>query len=133
MNVLLIDDDAGVRQTFGRILENEGFDVTAVGGSVAAFAVLRNRSFEAIVCDVVLPLADGTTLYESIQEDFPNMADRVIFVSGFTADEKIKRLLDYTGQPYLTKPVKIEDLVEAVRQVVDRAGPCGTHQEDPAL
>ena len=118
MSVLLIDDDPGIRKTFGRALEKAGFDVTVVGGSVAAFAELRNRSFEAIVCDVVLPLADGTVLYETIQKDFPDMADRVIFVSGWVKDEKTRRLLEYTGRPFLAKPVKPAVLVKAVREVV---------------
>ena len=121
MSVLLIDDDPGVRQTFGRALERAGFDVTIVGGSVAAFAELRNRSFEAIVCDVILPVADGTSLFEEVRDRFPQMADRVIFVSGFTADEKIRQLLEYTGQPYLTKPVKLGVLVDTVQQVIARA------------
>jgi len=119
MSVLLIDDDPGVRATLGRALEKAGFDVTAVGGSVAAFAELGKRSFQAIVCDVVLPLADGTVLYESIQDDFPDMADRVIFVSGWIKDEKTRRLLEYTGRPFLTKPVKPATLVQAVREVID--------------
>ena len=123
MSVLLIDDDPGVRQTFGRALEQAGFDVTSVGGSVAAFAAIRKKSFEAIVCDVILPIRDGTSLYEVLRERFPEMADRVIFVSGFAADEKIRQLLEYTGQPYLTKPVKLSVLVDTVQQVIDRAEP----------
>ncbi len=121
MSVLLIDDEPGVRETFSRILEKAGFEVTAVGGAVAAFSELKKRSFQVIVCDVILPIADGTSFYEILRDRFPEMADRVIFVSGFTADEKVKRLLEYTGQPYLTKPVKIDALVGAVRQVVGRA------------
>ncbi len=120
MNVLVIDDDQGVRATFGGILKRAGFDVTAVGGSVAAFAKLKRQAFQAIVCDVILPVADGTSLYERLLQEFPEMADRVIFVSSWVGDEKVKRLLEYTGRPYLMKPVKIEKLVETVRQVADR-------------
>ena len=118
--VLLVDDDPGVRVAFSRGLERAGFDVKAVGGSVAAFAELRNRSFHVIVCDVILPIADGTTLYEEISIKFPEMADRMIFVSGWTKDDKIRRLLEYTGQPFLAKPVKLDTLVGTVRQVVAR-------------
>ena len=105
MSVLLIDDDPGVQRTFGGILRKAGFDVTVVGGSVAAFAELKKRSFQAIVCDVILPIADGTSFYEELQNVFPKMADRVIFVSGWVKDEKTRRLLEYTGRPFLAKPV----------------------------
>ena len=128
MSVLLVEDDPGVRQTFGSILERAGFSITAVGGGVAAFAELRKKSFDAVVCDVILPLVDGTSFYEAMRDEFPELSDRVIFVSGWVGDEKIRRLLDYTGQPYLTKPVKIQTLVETVQQIAgyaDDKGPAG--------
>ncbi len=121
MKVLLIDDDPGIREAFRRILEREGFAITTVGGAVAAFAELKLHCFEAIVCDVILPVADGTSFYEELQETYPQMAPRVVFVSGWVEDEKVKRLLEYTGQPFLQKPVDFGELVRVVRQTVDRA------------
>ncbi len=119
--VLLIDDESGIRESFTRILERDGFAVTAVGGAVAAFAELKLHCFQAIVCDVILPVADGTSFYEELQQEFPEMESRVVFVSGWVGDEKIKGLLEYTGQPFLQKPVDFEELVRVVRQTVDRA------------
>ena len=121
MRVLLIDDDPGIRESFRRILERDGFALTTVGGVVAAFAVLKFHCFEAIVCDVILPVADGTSFYEELQEEYPEMASRVVFVSGWVEDEKIKGLLEYTGQPFLQKPLDFGELGRVVRQTVDRA------------
>lgn len=121
MKVLLIDDDLGIRESFRRILERDGFAVTTVGGAVAAFAELKLHSFEAIVCDVILPVVDGTIFYEKLQDEYPEMASRVVFVSGWVEDEKVKGLLEYTGQPFLQKPVDFGELVRVVREAVDRA------------
>ncbi|MCH7474743.1 MAG: response regulator [Gemmatimonadetes bacterium] len=119
--LLIIDDDRGVRKSFRRILERDGFAVTTVGGAVAAFAELKLHRFEAIVCDVILPEADGTTFFEELREEYPEMASRVVFVTGWIEEEKIKGLLEYTGQPFLPKPVDFGELVRVVRQTVARA------------
>ncbi len=121
MKLLLIDDDRGVRESFRRILERDGFAVTTVGDAVAAFAELKLHCFQAIVCDVILPVADGTSFYEELQEEYPEMASRVVFVSGWVEDEKVKGLLEYTGQPFLQKPVDFGELVRVIRQTVDLA------------
>ena len=123
MNVLVIDDDPGVREAFTRILEKVQFDVTSVGAGVAAFAELKKQSFDAIVCDVILPVADGTSFYEELRLVYPEMASHVAFVTGWQDDEKVTRLLEYTGQPYLNKPVELDDLINLVRQVADDAEP----------
>ncbi len=121
MKVLLIDDDPGIREAFRRILEREGFAITTVGGAVAAFAELKLHCFEAIVCDVILPEADGTSFFEELKEEYPEMESRVEFVTGWIEEEKVKRLLEYTGQPFLPKPVDFGELVRVVRQTVVRA------------
>jgi len=121
MKVLLIDDDPGIRESFRRILERDGLAVTTVGSAAAAFAELRLHCFQAIVCDVILPVADGTSFFEELQEEYPEIAARVVFVSGWVEDEKIKGLLEYTGQPFLQKPVDFGELVRVVRQTADRA------------
>ncbi len=121
MKALLIDDDPGIRESFSRILERDGFAVTTVGGAVAAFAELKLHCFQAIVCDVILPVADGTSFFEELQEEYPEMASRVVFVTGWVQDEKIKGLLEYTGRPFLQKPVDFHELVRVVRETVDRA------------
>ena len=122
MKVLLIDDDAEVRDAFARILEKSGFEVTRVDGAHPAFDALETGSFDAIVCDVILPKLDGTTFYEDLAERYPKMAERVLFVTGWSGDDKVIRLLKYTGRPFLNKPVELEDLVGAVREVAELAG-----------
>ncbi|MCH7717256.1 MAG: response regulator [Gemmatimonadetes bacterium] len=119
--VLIIDDDRGVRKSFRGVLERDGFAVTTVGGAVAAFAELKLHRFEAIVCDVILPETDGTTFFEELQEEYPEMASRVVFVTGWIEEEKIKGLLEYTGQPFLAKPVDFGELGRVIRQTVARA------------
>ena len=118
MQVLIIEDDNAVRLAYKKVLEGTGFSVTAVGDGVDAFAYLKKTKFDAILCDVALPGLEGTTFYEHLQEQYPQMADRVVFVTGYAKDANTKKLLEHTGRPYLSKPVEMKDLLATVNKLV---------------
>lgn len=121
MDVLIIDDDASVRHAFARILKAAGFTVTEAGSANEAIGLVSRQDFKAVVCDVVLPAMDGTTLYETLAHAAPALAERVIFVTGWTGDPKTQRLLEHSGRPVLAKPVDAAQLVDAVRRTVQGA------------
>ena len=117
VNVLLIEDDPDVSKSFTGALERQGFRVTAVNAADRAFEELRRSSFDVIVCDVILPRMEGTTFFDRLKDDFPNMTGRVLFVTGWSGEEKTRRLVEYTGRPFLQKPVEMDVLVKAVREI----------------
>jgi CheY-like chemotaxis protein len=120
MDVLLADDDVQVRDGLAKVLRKYGFRVETAENGLAAFAELQQKTYHAIVSDVMMPYMDGIRLYERLATDFPELAQRVVFITGYAGDLKVWEFLDTTGQPVLTKPFDVVDLVRAVRAV---AGP----------
>ncbi len=117
MHTLIIDDDATLGSAFARVLEQAGFTTVMVGTAFAGLTELDRHRFAAIVCDFVLPAMDGATFYDRLCEVRPDLADRVIFVTGWAGDQKTRRLLEHSGCPVLNKPVDLQELVAAVRRV----------------
>jgi DNA-binding response OmpR family regulator len=117
VNVLLVEDDPTVSKIFTIVLERAGFAVTSVANAVDALAVLGQSPFHAIVCDLILPRAEGTTFYDELRSTFPDMAERVLFVTGWANEPKSRALLEHTGRPFLAKPVEATELVAAVRRI----------------
>ena len=117
MQVLIIEDDAPVRHSYVKILEQAGFEVTSASNGVDAFRVLPKGTFQAVVCDVALPGLEGTTFFELLSQRYPDLAERVLFVTGYGRDDNTRRLLEHTGRPFLTKPVELPHLVAAVTKV----------------
>jgi DNA-binding response OmpR family regulator len=120
MDVLIVDDDVSVRESEKRILERAGFDVETAGNGLAAFAELQQRSFSAMVCDIRMPFLDGKSFYEQVEEFFPDIANRTVFVTGFSSEDDTRQFLESSGQPFLEKPVELVDLVNAVRKMVEK-------------
>ena len=121
--ILIVEDDQAVRDAFTRTLRHGGFHVTTAENGVAALQVLGQQTFDAIISDYRMPELGGQGFYEQLEERFPSMASRIVFVTAYAEDPKIRKFLDQTGQPILGKPVETRDLLEAVKQLVARKGP----------
>ena len=121
--ILIVDDDQAVRDAFTRTLRHAGFSVTAADNGVTALQLLAQRDFDAIVSDYRMSELGGQGFYEQLEERFPALASRVVFVTAYADDPKIRVFLDQTGQPVLSKPVETQDLVDAVTQLATRRRP----------
>ena len=116
--VLVIDDDATVRDLLRRMLEREGFRVvTAATGSEGLF-VARQISPCAITLDVMMPSMDGWTMLSRLKED-PDLSKIPVIMVSMLSEEKRGYALG--ADHYLLKPVQRQALVE----ILDR------YRQDP--
>ena len=118
--VLVVEDDRPNREAFKKILKHAGFEVASVENGLEALDLLAQEEYEAIVCDISMPLLSGIGFYEQLEETSPDMASRVIFVTAYAEDPRVREYIKKTGQPLMEKPVELPALVEAVRQVATR-------------
>ena len=124
MNVLIIDDDAGIRQTLGAALESQGHTVAAAANRAAAEKKLRAESFEAAFLDIRLGADNGLDLLPELLRLSPRLA--VIVITAYSSIETavlaIQRgAFDYLAKPF--KPAQITQLLERVakaRQIETR-------------
>ncbi|NIM49500.1 MAG: response regulator [Gemmatimonadales bacterium] len=121
MDVLVIDDDPDSRASLQKVIEHAGYAVRSVDNGLAAFAEIQQRSYKAIVCDIVLPFMDGVGFYEQLQEDYPHLAKRVLFVTAWAEEPTVHRFLEQTERPFLPKPYDIGLLTTVLQEMVDEA------------
>ena len=119
MDILVIEDDPTVQQIITKALERGGYMVKCVDNGLQALAELQDATFRAIVCDVGLPFLEGKSLYDHIKEDYPEMAARMLFVTGMANDPETKRFLEHTGRPVVAKPFELAELMSVVRSVAE--------------
>lgn len=115
MDVLIIDDDPAVRRTVGKALGRAGYTVEAVDNGLAAGAALRQRSYRAIVCDIRMPFLDGVSFYDELAKADPDIAGRVVFVTGFADEPTIQAFLERIDRPVVEKPFALDDLLAVVK------------------
>ena len=119
MRILVVDDDAVNRQAMVLLLEREGHQVVAVENGLEAMERLgdRDTAFDAVVTDLQMPRLGGRAMYEQLVNGRPLVAKRFVFVTGDQARGETRSFLENCGQPSVTKPYDLGDLINAIGTV----------------
>ncbi|OLC86201.1 MAG: hypothetical protein DMD38_15560 [Gemmatimonadetes bacterium] len=119
MRILVVDDDAVNRQAMVLLLEREGHQIVAVENGLEAMERLgeRDSTFDAIVTDLQMPRLGGRAMYEQLVNSRPLVARRFVFVTGDQARDETRSFLENCGQPSVTKPYDLGDLINAIGTV----------------
>ena len=117
--VLVADDQPHVRRVIERILTGAGYSVVGVADGKAAVLVAAREPFHLVILDAVMPELGGRAAYEQICKARPEM--RVLFASGYGAEELTARFLADTNVPLIRKPFDPNLLLRTVRAILDAA------------
>ncbi len=126
LNVLVVDDEPGIRQATARFLNRSGIQVRAVSDGAEALRALRTQSFDVILCDVRMPGMNGRDFLIRLREQTPQLVSTLIFATGDTFDTDTAALLADAGAPSLVKPFDFDALERLVRDIAARAARRGT-------
>lgn len=118
--ILLVEDYTASRKTLALLLETSGYDVDTAANGREAVVLLGEHGYDVIVSDIQMPAMDGFELYRQIQQRWPHLAPRVVFMTAHRSD---RPQTDPKGSPppVLSKPFTLQRLREAVACVISRA------------
>jgi K+-sensing histidine kinase KdpD len=114
--VLVVDDEEAVAAVLKDMLEELQQEVTvATAVDIALRHLVTDRSaFDVVTLDLRMPDGSGQAFYTVLQKQFPDVAGRVIFVTGDSADAETQQFLTTSQRPVLTKPLRLQALAEAL-------------------
>jgi CheY-like chemotaxis protein len=119
--VLLVEDEAGVRNLARQALQARGYRVLEAADGEEALRLCRQYTgrIHLLLSDVVMPRMSGRELRQQMAHLSPNT--RVIFTSGYTDDAIVRHGVQQAESDFLQKPFTINGLLRKVREVLDRA------------
>jgi len=111
--VLIVDDEASVRQALGRIIEAQGHSVLEAGDGVEALEMLGKHGIDLAIVDLMMPRMDGLELMGRMRRDHAHA--KVIVISGF---EEIIDLAERERDvvTILRKPFEVDDVAAALQK-----------------
>lgn len=115
-HILIIDDEAGLRQTMARILLRAGFEVTTVGSGKESLAIITEHTFDLVYLDIRMPDMNGLEVLKTIHAQLPELP-----VILFTAQPDLHSAVEALRRgatDYLMKPLKPEILVDRTRVII---------------
>lgn len=121
--VLIVDDEKNIRATLARGLRLEGYRTEEAGDGVEALALLGDghSGVDLVLTDLALPNMDGLALARELRQARPKVP--VLFMTGYTSDESVRRTAALRGHPLIEKPFTADLLVSRVREALDAAAP----------
>jgi CheY-like chemotaxis protein len=117
-SVLIVEDEQALAAAVAEALTDAGLQVDRAGDGQEALACVRNANYDVVICDLKMPRVDGMTLYRAIAAATPELARRVIFVTGDVAGTDAERFLEESGCRWLSKPFRLSELLRAVRETL---------------
>lgn len=113
-SILIVDDEADVRDTLTDILRGAGHQVLAAASGREALQRMEEAMHDVVVTDMRMADFDGRDLYREIERRWPDRARRVVFVTGDTLTSTLREFAQACGRPVIEKPF----LPSEVRRVV---------------
>ncbi len=117
-NVLIVEDEAVLRLTFARFLEDAGYSVRAAENYAEAVRHLEEDHFDVVVTDIVLGGETGVDILRYFRKNSPETM--VIMITGEPSIETATEAVRLGAFDYLSKPVTGDALKRVVRMAVDR-------------
>jgi len=118
MRLLIVDDDAGLRQSLALLLQEGGDEVVAEGDPEQALRRAAAESFEAILCDVRMPKMDGLTFLRRYRAE--GGAALLIMMSAYGNEDTALAAMREGAYDYLHKPFRPDEVTMTVRKAEER-------------
>jgi signal transduction histidine kinase/CheY-like chemotaxis protein len=117
--VLVVDDDAWLRDVTTQLLESLGYRTASAASGEEAVQYLQDHPVDLLVLDMIMPSGwDGAETYRRVLHFWPQQ--RAILLSGFAESERVAEAQRLGAGPYLRKPATRNELAKAVRSELDR-------------
>ncbi len=115
-NILVVDDERGIREQLEGILRDEGFSVSSVGSGEDALAALSRELFDLVLLDILLPGMDGIEVLR--QARAAGHRTPVVVISGHAGAELAVRAVREGAADFMEKPLALERVLVTVRNTL---------------
>jgi len=117
-HVLIVDDEPAVRRTVRGVLELSGFECTESENGLSALEWLKDNHTDLILVDYYMPIMNGLSLLEKIQNTLNGHTPRVIMLSGVIQEKEKLKAMDLGAYAIIDKPCNFRELVVKVNEAI---------------
>jgi ATP-dependent Lon protease len=115
--VLVVDDEEIARTNLEYILRKEGHQVATAANGMEALAKVKTQEFDVVLTDLKMEKMDGIQLLESVKQIAPHT--EIVMVTGYATVSSAVDALKKGAAHYLSKPIKLDELRDTVREIID--------------
>ena len=115
--ILIVDDEATIRDTLCTVLKEEGFDAESAENGRAALEKIQQNNYDLVITDLRMPEMDGLELLKAVKLNSPQTS--VIIITAYGSMESAIEALRLGAFDYLIKPLDFDDVILRVRRLME--------------
>jgi two-component system, NtrC family, response regulator AtoC len=115
--ILVVDDEARMRDLVAKVLAREGYTVQALPRSQDVLQVLKEGPVDLVISDIRMPEMDGLTLLQEVKRVAPETS--MLLMTAFGSIDTAVQAIKAGAYDYLTKPFKIDEVIVVVRRAME--------------
>lgn len=121
MPILLIEDEPSVAAFLRTALERRGYEVITSPSAAEALQLLASGDFRGVISDFRTPGGiTGADVHDWLCRHRPELASRILFITGDTANRETAALLAQSSVPFIEKPFRIHLLMAAIERTIGK-------------
>jgi PAS domain S-box-containing protein len=117
-NILIVDDDEGMRQTLELILKKEDYQLATAGTGETGLALAREQFFNIALLDIRLPDVTGTDLLPQLKKLHPDM--EILLITGYATLESAMQAVAEGAYHYFIKPLNMDEVSAKIKEALDK-------------
>lgn len=117
--LLIIDDDAHLREGLAEVLELEGFDCVKAASAAQGLSMAKTQGPQVVLSDIQLPDSSGFQICQSLRRLSKDMI-LILMTGRFLSSEEKTQGFSLGADEYITKPFDIKELIVRIRQLLSR-------------
>ena len=119
LHILVVDDEEPIRVALERFLTREGHRVVIAATGGEALESAASQYFDVILLDMRMPDVSGQQIFERWTRERPDLAARIVFLTGDVVSPDLQSFLSRTGRPLISKPFQFGEILQALPQQSD--------------
>ena len=120
--LLVIEDEPSVMAFLSAALERHGYNMVPASSGAEGLKLLAAGEYLGVISDMRTPGGvNGADVHAWIVEHRPQLASRVLFITGDTVNEETLAILRKTGAPCVEKPFRVQQLMAVVQKIFGKA------------
>ena len=116
--ILVLDDEKSIAEMLGEMLGLLGYTTTVCNAASRALELLEHEDFDLIISDFRMPGINGRQFYCMAAQKRPELAQRIIFLTGDVVNEDTRAFLESIGNPHIAKPFTLSNVKSVVEESI---------------
>jgi two-component system, NtrC family, nitrogen regulation response regulator NtrX len=116
VNIMVVDDELGIRNSLSNILNDEGFSVTLAKNGIEAMEQIKKVKPNLVLLDIWMPKMDGIITLQKIKDEYPDI--EVVMISGHGTIETAVKATKLGAYDFIEKPLSIDTTLETIHNAL---------------